>query len=292
MRFFYQVHLIFLAWSHTSWRRGSYWTITVFSMYEPWGDLSHWQNLVRQLFSVAAGSHHFVGLPVVLELQSCQSFLQWTSRTKRRFWKKKENNHHPAQVNRSIWKTDDFTSPTHLHSLNALLALSHTVNVLEKNEKISLQEDVIFGFVCLYTVAQFYRCLIDWCKNIMNAFHLLDAWVCVCILREERRQILPDVILVFSRKRDPGSCAISRSLRSIPICKFPYISQDGSLITMLTTILITTSTTNMIRTWPMAMSKVACVCPRPEGTCTQLMLLWLANSRWWWWWSWWWCWRT
>ena len=62
---------------------------------------------------------------------------------------------HPAlgedfrQVHRSIWKTDDFTSPTHLHSLNALLALSHTVNVLEKNEKISLQEDVIFGFVCL-----------------------------------------------------------------------------------------------------------------------------------------------
>ena len=49
MRFFYQVHLIFLAWSQTSWRRGSYWTITVFSMYEHWGDLSYWQKLVREL---------------------------------------------------------------------------------------------------------------------------------------------------------------------------------------------------------------------------------------------------
>ena len=26
-------------------------------------------------------------------------------------------------------------------------------------------------------------------------------------------------------------------------------------------------------TWPMAMSNVAWVCPRPDGTCTQLMLL-------------------
>ena len=56
MSFFYQVHLIFLAWSQTSWSRGSYWTITVFSMYEPWGDLSHWQNLVRELYSIAACS--------------------------------------------------------------------------------------------------------------------------------------------------------------------------------------------------------------------------------------------
>ena len=137
-----------------------------------------------------------------------------------------------------------------------------------------------FIIIVSWTDVKYYGCIPSF---------LLDAWVCVCILRQERRQILPDVILVFSRKRDPDSCAISQSLRSIPICKFPYISQDGSLITMLTTILITTSTTNMIRTWPMAMSKVACVCPRPEGTCTQLMLLWLANLRWWWWW---WCWRA
>ena len=35
----HHVHLIFLAWSHTSWSRGSYWTITVFSMYEPWAKI-------------------------------------------------------------------------------------------------------------------------------------------------------------------------------------------------------------------------------------------------------------
>ena len=130
-----------------------------------------------------------------------------------------------------------------------------------------------FIIIVSWTDVKYYGCIPSF---------LLDAWVCVRSC--DRRQILPDVILVFSRKRDPGSCAISQSLRSIPICKFPYIPQDGSLITMLTTILITTSTTNMTRTWPMAMSKVACVCPRPEGTCTQLMLLWLANLRWCWWW--------
>ena len=37
------------------------------------------------LFDCSMFSPLFVGLPVVSELQSCQSFLQWTSRTKRTF---------------------------------------------------------------------------------------------------------------------------------------------------------------------------------------------------------------
>ena len=36
-------------------------------------------------FDCSMFSPLFVGLPVVSELQSCQSFLQWTSRTKRTF---------------------------------------------------------------------------------------------------------------------------------------------------------------------------------------------------------------